>query len=32
MAEDRLRRRLGLSPMAWRQTLPVIEALAEGPL
>ena len=32
MAEDRLRRRLGLSQMAWRQTLPVIEQLAEGPL
>jgi integrase/recombinase XerD len=32
MDPDRLRRRLGLSPIAWRSTWPTIEKLAEGPL
>lgn len=29
---DRLRRKLGLSAISWRETLPLIEALAEDPL
>ena len=32
MDPDRLRRRLGLSKIAWRETFPTIRKLAEGPL
>lgn len=32
MGPDRLRRRLGLSKIAWREALPIIIKLAEGPL
>jgi integrase/recombinase XerD len=32
MDEERLRKRLGLSRISWRETLPIIQKLAEGPL
>jgi site-specific recombinase XerD len=32
MDEERLRKRLGLSRISWRETLPIIQTLAEGPL
>jgi site-specific recombinase XerD len=32
MDEERLRKRLGLSRIAWQETLPILQKLAEGPL